>query len=292
MDSRTTIQQASKLTLLIGMGDVFSGKAMAEKKQKQNKRPTYATTDQLTSEATALAGADTALGARIDNIPAGKQGEQGIQGEPGIQGDLGTGPVGAATGDMQWWNVDHWEMIPVSANNTTLKNCEGIPTWVADHCAFQIGDIGPAGGWVFYITDAGQHGLEAAPVDQASAPWGCFGTVVAGTSSDIGTGLANTTAINAQCGIGTAAYNAVNYSSNGLGGWYLPSKDELNLMYTNIGQGAGAPFTNAGGFANNYYWSSTETGSYLAWAQYFGSGNQGFNDKDFSHIRVRTVRAF
>lgn len=72
MNIRRTIQQASKLTLLIGMAGVFSGNALAEKekeKEKQNKGPTYATTDQLASEAGVRAAADTALGQRIDALP-------------------------------------------------------------------------------------------------------------------------------------------------------------------------------------------------------------------------------
>ena len=45
---------------------------------------------------------------------------------------------------------------------------------------YAIGDIGPAGGWVFYVTDDGLHGLEAAPVDQANAAWGCHGVFFPG----------------------------------------------------------------------------------------------------------------
>jgi hypothetical protein len=71
---------------------------------------------------------------------------------------------------MQWWNGSAWVMIPVGANNTTLKNCNGVPTWVIAHCGFLIGDTGPAGSIVFYLTDAtGLHGLEAAPVDQVQS---------------------------------------------------------------------------------------------------------------------------
>ena len=318
------IKQAAKLTLFIGLGIVFSGNASADQyatkanldkeitdrkaadtkeialrsaadgKEASDRAAAVSTEANTrsgadTTEIGLRSAADTALGQRIDNIPAGKQGDQGIQ---GIQGDPGTGPVGGAEGDMQYWHIGAWVNIPVAVNNSVLRNCDGIPTWVADHCAFQIGDRGPAGGWVFYITDAGQHGLEAAPVDQAPAPWGCYGTVVGGTSSDLGTGLANTTTINAKCGFGTAAYNAANYSSNGLGGWYLPSKDELNQMYLNIGQGATTPNTNVGGFADYGYWSSTETSNIRAWRQGFGNGLQSSFEKLTPSIRVRAVRAF
>ena len=239
-------------------------------------------------------GTNGAAGA--DSTVAGPKGDAGTNGLPGAKGDVGpagTGPVGTATGDMQWWNVNHWERIPVGENNTTLKNCDGIPTWVADHCFFQIGDTGPAGGKVFYLTDAtGKHGLEAAPVDQPLAEWGRCGKAVVDPSTDIGTGLANTNAINAVCGVGTAAYKAANYSSNGLGGWYLPSKDELNQMYLNIGQGATTPNTNVGGFADYGYWSSTETSNIRAWRQGFGNGLQSSFEKLTPSIRVRAVRAF
>jgi hypothetical protein len=47
-----------------------------------------------------------------------------------------------------------------------------------------------------------------------------------------------------------------------------------------------------GGFAVNYYWSSTELDSYSAWTQYFDDGTQNYNDKDYTNIRVRAVRAF
>ena len=65
----------------------------------------------------------------------------------------------------------------MGANNTTLKNCDGIPTWVVSSCPFIIGDTGPAGGKVFYLFDStGESGLEAAPADQSSGiAWECWG---------------------------------------------------------------------------------------------------------------------
>jgi hypothetical protein len=62
-------------------------------------------------------------------------------------------------------------------------------------------------------------------------------------------------------------------------------------MYLNIGQGDALGLGNVGGFANDYYWSSTEYDSSVAWWQNFldgfqdGSGKGGIND-------VRAVRAF
>ena len=65
-------------------------------------------------------------------------------------------------------------------------------------------------------------------------------------------------------------------------GWRLPTKDELNMLYKNKEE--------IGGFANNYYWSSTELDNYLAWRQGFTNGFQYFfNMPNFSYVRA--VRA-
>ena len=113
--------------------------------------------------------------------------------------------------------------------------------------------------------------------------WGCFGTLVSGTGTAVGTGKANTAAIKATCGAGTAAQVAANYSLNGFTDWYLPSKDELNLLY--------AQKTRVGGFANNDYWSSTVYGANLVWNQDFFDGFQYYNSK-YTTLPVRAVRAF
>jgi hypothetical protein len=150
---------------------------------------------------------------------------------------------------------------------------------------YAVGETGPGGGIVFYLTDTtGLHGLEAAPVDQSSGiEWGCYGYVVGGTSEAIGTGLANTNAIIKACGRATAAGIAANYSLGGVTGWYLPSRRELNQLYEQ--------YTVVGGFANNAYWSSTEGDSNGAWSRFFDSGLQYVYYK-FYPLYVRAVRAF
>jgi len=52
-------------------------------------------------------------------------------------------------------------MIPAGFNYTTLKNFNGVPTWVVSICGgFVVGDTRSAGGIVFYLTDTtGLHGL-------------------------------------------------------------------------------------------------------------------------------------
>lgn len=67
--------------------------------------------------------------------------------------------------------------------------------------------------------------------------------------------------------------------------WFLPSKDELNLMDKNLHkQGVGS-------FANyHFYWSSSENNAFYAWLQVFSNGSQD-DPRDFDY-RVRPVRAF
>ena len=65
-------------------------------------------------------------------------------------------------------------------------------------------------------------------------------------------------------------------------GWRLPTKDELYMLYKNREE--------IGGFAYNFYWSSTEYDNFNAWLQYFNYGNQYYNYKNFNFY-VRAVRA-
>jgi hypothetical protein len=154
---------------------------------------------------------------------------------------------------------------------------------------YAIGDTGPAGGFVFYVTDDGLHGLEAAPEDiggNASAElvaWGCYGV----SQRDL---------CNEQT---TAATSAAAYVHNGYDDWFLPSKDELNLMYENLADSDSSNTNsgpedpnNVGGFANDYYWSSTQRNLYNAWSQYFGFGDQNADTDKYGTLRVRAVRAF
>ena len=66
--------------------------------------------------------------------------------------------------------------------------------------------------------------------------------------------------------------------------WRLPTKDELNVMYKNKDK--------IGGFANGYYWSSTEDGYDYAWKQTFNNGSEGYNGSRYYFCNVRAVRTF
>ena len=66
--------------------------------------------------------------------------------------------------------------------------------------------------------------------------------------------------------------------SQGYNDWYLPSIEELNKMYQNIGQGNTLGLGNVGNFANNYYCCSTEYVFSYAWWQDFSNGFQYFTN--------------
>jgi len=158
-----------------------------------------------------------------------------------------------------------------------------------------IGDF-YQGGIVFYLDGSG-GGLVCAISDQASAEWGCFGSIIPGADgTTIGTGEQNTLDILAYCTTpGIAADICANLSLNGYSDWFLPSKDELNEMYLNKAAIEATATANGGNafVGGGYYWCSTEYGSSYAWARYLFSNSVSWviDWKDSSNW-VRAVRAF
>ena len=161
------------------------------------------------------------------------------------------------------------------------------------------------GGVVFYIfqsTDTGYvvgetHGLIAAVSDQIPGIRWHNGTdfVIGTTGTVIGTGAVNTaTIITAQGGLETsyAAGLARAYNGGGYTDWFLPSKDELNTMYTNRATINTTASANSGSnFTTNYYWSSTEHSISKVHTQMFSDGSQTVDRKQ-NTCSVRAVRAF
>jgi hypothetical protein len=164
---------------------------------------------------------------------------------------------------------------------------------------YRPGDTGPAGGLVFFVNpDHARDGwryLEAAPFDQsAGARWGCFRREVEGArGTAVGTGRQNTADILAACDDpGSAAYLCANLVLNGVSGWFLPSTDELVLMYRNLAAHGIGDFGPPGVLDNFTYWASSQSSADMAAHVDFPDlGRVHGDDKDFPR-RVRAIRAF
>ena len=164
---------------------------------------------------------------------------------------------------------------------------------------YAVGDIGPAGGLIFYenpnYSVDGWRYLEAAPYDQsAGAKWGCFRKAIAGArGTAVGTGKQNTLEMLGACAEpGTAAHLCADLSINGTRGWFLPSREELALMYRNLKANGLGDFRDAGSADNFEYWaSSQQTADMASHIDFADLGRQHSDDKDFPR-RVRAIRAF
>ena len=183
--------------------------------------------------------------------------------------------------------------LQVYSENASWTNLAGTPA-----AGLYTPNIGETyqGGKVAYVLQSGDpgydattpHGLIAATSDQSTGiRWynGSY-TTTGATGTAIGTGLSNTNTIIASQGATATSYAAGlarAYTGGGYNDWYLPSKDELNILYINK--------VAIGGFAGVRYWSSTEAGNNFAWWQEFQSGGYLNSNKSNSYY-VRAIRAF
>jgi hypothetical protein len=173
----------------------------------------------------------------------------------------------------------------------------GFPT--LKYSGYALRDVGPAGGWVFYDKGSYSDGwryLEAAPASvEIEVKWmqGVYNFATGATETGIGTGMRNTQLIvsaiedsaTAMDSYAEAAHSCRGLCYGGVSDWFLPSKDELNLMYTNL------YLNGVGGFADGSYWSSSEGYAGSTWGHYFNNGHQT-NYSKTTTSRVRAVRAF
>ncbi len=183
--------------------------------------------------------------------------------------------------------------LQVYSENASWTNLAGTPA--AGVYTPNIGET-YQGGKVAYVLQSGDpgydattpHGLIAATSDQITGiRWynGSYPTI-GSTGTAIGTGLSNTNTIIASQGAIATSYAAGlarAYTGGGYNDWYLPSKDELNILYINK--------VAIGGFAGVRYWSSTEAGNNFAWWQEFQYGGYLSSNKSNS-CYVRAIRSF
>tara|TARA_B100000989_G_C19494694_1_gene451444 strand:- start:677 stop:1567 length:891 start_codon:yes stop_codon:yes gene_type:complete len=174
--------------------------------------------------------------------------------------------------------------------------------FVCDH--LRVGDF-HEGGIVFYL-DTNGGGLVVSDIETAiSVPWGCYGRDIytsrlnvstnqyspinSANGVIVGTGYQNTLDVfgNGCLASGDAVDVCYRFNHNGYNDWFLPSKDELSLIYTNLN--SFNFFIN--NFYSGYYWSSTEIDSYQAWIINMSDGTSASGTKNTTR-NVRAIRAF
>ena len=158
------------------------------------------------------------------------------------------------------------------------------------------------GGVIFHLwkdNSGVEHGLVVDLNDLSGAAGysNVDNTLIGLSAQSYWNGLGNSNSIVAQIGhTSSAAALCLNSSSSGQNDWYLPSIQELNMLWNNyfnvsmtFSQIPGATVLNPSG-----YWSSSEYDNDSSWGVDFGSGityaNASYNK--ISPKRVRAVRLF
>ncbi len=188
------------------------------------------------------------------SIP-GPQGEQGIQGETGATG--ADGADGATGADGAGGVTQAGTNVTVTGAGTALSPY--VINATSGSSTYTIGLNDDLGGYVFFVTPDGKHGLVAATQDQSiSNNWY--------TAQDVISYPANH-----------------NIAGKNFTDWRLPTRYELNLMYDK---------KDDIGILTNYYWSSTEDDYNSAGMQDFSGGIQYANESKTNAYYLRAVRAF
>jgi len=235
-------------------------------------------------------GADGTNGATGATGPSGTNGTNGSVGATGSTGATGaTGPSGA--NGTNGSNGIGGVTTAGAGISITGTGTVGNPYTVSvTGCNLSIGDT-HQGGIIFYLDGTGCHGLVAKATDETvSYQWSSTNFSVWAWAAGIYGGAQNTkkSIAFAASFINSSTCPAASIASQSFGGygdWYLPSKDELDMMYVNLYlQGIGS-------FTGFNYWSSTENDFSSAWKQGFGNGGQNTNSKNIANY-VRAIRSF
>jgi hypothetical protein len=193
--------------------------------------------------------------------------------------------------------------------------CTRSITWARDAVTartYGLGDIGPGGGLVFLIS--GGLTYEMAPntwsagglEENSLIRWCSDGSsnISGAAGTTVGTGSANTTAMQSPACASGAAVTARAYLGGGYSDWFLPYKDELNSMCnysrnpttppsgTCTGGQNGTFASSAYGFPSTEYWTSSQRNNLTAWNQDLDSGPQSGLYGKGTEFTVRPIRAF
>lgn len=207
------------------------------------------------------------------------------------------------------WNLNYKiiafeeSLIKIKSNNierTLIKNCENSED-------YEIGETGPKGGIIAYKKSEYSNGwkyIEVSQTDLTNEEWGCMASNITNSQfNQIGSGQQNTYSIInyhnnltnyysnptvcSNLNNGTlASKSAKNTIINDAKDWFIPSKNELELIYTSL-----SPL-NLGNFENENYWSSTEANTTQAKTINLQTGISSDVNKNSLQTKTRVIRYF
>ena len=211
-------------------------------------------------------------GLKGDTGLTGAMGPQGLKGDTGVAGIQGIQGIQGLKGDTGVAGIQGIQGIQGLKGDTGVAGLQGLigltgpqglkgDTGVIITPVYTVGLWPELGGYVFWVSPDGKHGLVSETQDQGLAVWYFAQDLIS---------------------------DPTNHSSIGqkFRDWRLPTKHELNEMYS---------LSSAiGSFGTNTYWTSIRSGSTTAWRQNFLTGGQ-FNTTFytlFDFFYVRSVREF
>lgn len=153
------------------------------------------------------------------------------------------------------------------------------------------------GGVIFHLYKDNQgveHGLILALTNQSSSQsWSNVIQEIGANAQSSWNGASNSNAIVSQSGhTSSAAKLCIDLVSGGQNDWYMPSIQELSLLWNNYFTVASSlTQINGAQLLSTYYWSSSEYCADYGWYIDFTNGNTDYNYKT-NATNVRAIRAF
>jgi hypothetical protein len=232
---------------------------------------------------------------------------------------IGAGAVQSGSmATIDWSNDNYYLKVGMDATGGTNFLTMGttqllsVPYALYAKSAGSVSGGGSGGGFTHYIGEefgggvifhlwkdalGVEHGLIIDKTDLSTAQvWSNIDAILIGSSAQSNwDGLSNSNAIFGQAGhTSSASALCLNSTIGGQSDWYLPSIQELNMLWNNYYTVARS-LTQISGATQlqlaAYYWSSTETATNDAWYFYFYNGN-AYSDYKYATDFVRAVRAF
>ena len=153
------------------------------------------------------------------------------------------------------------------ADKVLTSDANGVASWEESEPTYVIGINNDLGGYVFYVTPDGKHGLVAATQDQGTAKWNTAQDLISNPDNH-------------------------NVAGKKFTNWRLPTRYELGLMYVVRLQIGGFPTA-----FSNPYWCSTDDDSVWAWTirmdqSISSDGTPYLVGKVNDFLNVRAVREF